>query len=143
MAGIAARSYRSAFASILEAEVLAGRDAAFFAERFRRSRRAPAGSPRMTAAPVGFCLVTRRPYRHAVRRPASHRRRAPARHFSPRRRRDGATTLECFADNHPARRFYERHGWNLTHSYERVFGGRNRGFVLFEKARAGTPPRSG
>jgi putative acetyltransferase len=57
MAKVAERSYQGAFAAILEPEVLAARDAAFFAERFQASW------PRMRVAEragavVGFSLVT-------------------------------------------------------------------------------------
>jgi putative acetyltransferase len=45
----------------------------------------------------------------------------------------GAKSLECFRDNHGARRFYERHGWRVTREYEREFAGRNRSFVFYEK----------
>lgn len=44
----------------------------------------------------------------------------------------GATTLECFAENAAARRFYERAGWRLAESYERLFGGRPHAFVRYE-----------
>ena len=45
----------------------------------------------------------------------------------------GAKSLECFRDNHAARRFYERHGWRVEREYEREFAGRSRSFVLYEK----------
>ena len=35
----------------------------------------------------------------------------------------GAKSLECFRDNHGARRFYERHGWQVAREYEREFAG--------------------
>jgi putative acetyltransferase len=46
----------------------------------------------------------------------------------------GAKSLECFRDNHGARRFYERHGWRVEREYEREFAGRSRSFVLYEKS---------
>jgi putative acetyltransferase len=33
------------------------------------------------------------------------------------------------------RRFYDRHGWNVTREYEREFAGRSRSFVFYEKIR--------
>ena len=45
----------------------------------------------------------------------------------------GAKSLECFRDNHGARRFYERHGWRVTREYERDFAGKSRSFVFYEK----------
>ena len=46
---------------------------------------------------------------------------------------NGARTLECFRDNHAARRFYERHGWRLEREYDRDFAGRSRSFVFYVK----------
>jgi len=43
----------------------------------------------------------------------------------------GARTLECFRDNHAARRFYERHGWQVQREYDREFAGKSRSFVLY------------
>ncbi len=45
----------------------------------------------------------------------------------------GARSLECFRDNHAARRFYERHGWHMEREYEREFAGKSRSFVLYAK----------
>nr|WP_281351422.1 GNAT family N-acetyltransferase [Microvirga arsenatis] len=45
----------------------------------------------------------------------------------------GARSLECFRDNHGARRFYERHGWHVVREYDREFAGRSRSFVLYAK----------
>jgi putative acetyltransferase len=45
----------------------------------------------------------------------------------------GAQTLECFRDNHGARRFYERHGWHVDQEYDREFAGRSRSFVFYVK----------
>jgi putative acetyltransferase len=45
----------------------------------------------------------------------------------------GARSLECFARNTPARRFYERHGWRLSGAHERMFAGAPCAFVSYEK----------
>jgi putative acetyltransferase len=47
--------------------------------------------------------------------------------------RRGAKSLECFRDNHAARRFYERHGWRIEREYDREFAGRSRSFVRYVK----------
>ena len=47
--------------------------------------------------------------------------------------RAGARTLECFARNEDARRFYERHGWRVAGSYERLFAGMSCAFVSYAK----------
>jgi len=141
LAGIAERSYRAAFNEILEPAILDGRNASFFAERFRETL------DRLTlaetqGAPLGFLVVTDSHIDMLFVDPDAFGQGVGTALLA-HAEANGATSLECFCDNHPARRFYARHGWNLTRSYQRVFGGRNRAFVLFEKARAGTPPRSG
>jgi len=131
LAAIAERSYRAAFKAILEEDVLAGRKAAFFATRFATSWR------RMLVAlegdrPVGFLLMTdghidmlfMDPEADGMGGGALLLRKAEAL---------GARSLECFRDNHGARRFYERHGWRLAREYERDFAGRARSFVLYVK----------
>jgi putative acetyltransferase len=136
MAGVAERSYRAGFAEILEPDVLATRDAAFFAGRFSHSL------ARMRVAEtaeqvVGFTLVTDGhidmifvdPERAASGAGSALLTQAEA---------DGARTLECFRDNHAARQFYERRGWRLTREYEREFLGRRRAFVFYERPRRGS-----
>ena len=44
----------------------------------------------------------------------------------------GASSLECFAANAPARHFYDRQGWRVTQAYTRFFAGRDRSFVRYE-----------
>ncbi|MET0429797.1 MAG: GNAT family N-acetyltransferase [Microvirga sp.] len=141
LAGIAERSYRSAFADILEPAILEGRNASFFEGLFRESLERLTLAESL-GAPVGFLVVTDghvdmlfvdpEAFGHGVGSALLAHAEA-----------SGATSLECFADNHPARRFYTRNGWLLTRTYERVFAGRLRGFVRFEKGGAGSPPRSG
>jgi putative acetyltransferase len=45
----------------------------------------------------------------------------------------GAVRLECFRDNHGARRFYERHGWHAMVPYTREFAGAERDFIAYSK----------
>ena len=45
----------------------------------------------------------------------------------------GARSLEAFAANHDARRFYEARGWVKTQDYERAFLSKLRAFVRYEK----------
>ncbi|WP_414474292.1 GNAT family N-acetyltransferase [Microvirga sp. M2] len=128
---VAARSYRAAFSAILEPEALANRDAALFAERFASSWR------RMLVAvqrdePIGFLLMTDGHIDMLFMDPDASGRGGGARLLAEAETR-GAKSLECFRDNHGARRFYERHGWRVTREYERDFAGRNRSFVFYEK----------
>ncbi|WP_165820023.1 GNAT family N-acetyltransferase [Microvirga sp. KLBC 81] len=131
---MAARSYCAAFATILEPEVLATRNAAFFAERFRSSRE------RMLLAEengkiAGFLLMADGHIDMLFMDPAVSGQGGGARLLEAAEKR-GAKSLECFRDNHGARRFYERHGWRVTRAYEREFAGRNRSFVFYEKGAA-------
>ncbi|QFU17753.1 GNAT family N-acetyltransferase [Microvirga thermotolerans] len=131
LAAIAAASYRAAFAAILEEEVLAGRDAAFFAHRFeetwQRMLVACAGE-----APAGFLLMTDGHIDMLFMDPALGGKGGGARLLREAELR-GAKSLECFRDNLPARRFYERHGWRVAREYERDFAGRSRSFVFYVK----------
>ena len=131
LAAIAERSYRSAFANILEAGVLQGRDAAFFAGRFESSW------PRMLVAvsdegPAGFLLMSDHHIDMLFMDPVASGRGGGTCLLREAEAR-GARTLECFRDNHAARRFYERHGWRVGREYEREFAGQSRSFVLYVK----------
>jgi putative acetyltransferase len=141
LAGIAERSYRAAFQAILEPAILDARNAAFFAARFRETldRLALAETEER---PTGFLLMTDNHIDMLFVEPDDSGRGVGSALLAYAEAK-GATSLECFSANHPARGFYARHGWILTRSYERAFAGRHRGFVLFEKARAVTPARSG
>ncbi|WP_262029059.1 GNAT family N-acetyltransferase [Microvirga sp. Mcv34] len=132
LSAIAERSYRTAFADILEQDVLAGRDAAFFAERFTASW------PRMLVAladggPAGFLLMTDGHIDMLFMDPNASGKGGGALLLREAEER-GARRLECFRDNHAARRFYERYGWRVSREYEREFAGRSRSFVLYEKS---------
>ena len=131
LAGIAERSYRAAFAHILEQQVLASRSEAAFAERFatcwQRMLIAVAGEK-----PVGFLLMTDRHIDMLFMDPGAGGKGGGTLLLG-KAEALGARSLECFRDNHEARRFYERHGWRVTREYEREFAGRRRSFVLFGK----------
>ncbi len=129
LAAIAARSYRQAFAGILEPEILAARDSAFFANRFRQS------IPRMTVAEshghvVAFSLVTEGHLDMLFVDPAAQRTGAGTALMEECEAR-GTRSLECFADNALARSFYEARGWTLGETYERAFAGGERRFVRY------------
>jgi GNAT superfamily N-acetyltransferase len=46
---------------------------------------------------------------------------------------NGARSLEVFAANEGARRFYERGGWQPVHDYQREFAGALHRFLRYEK----------
>ena len=131
LAAIAERSYRWAFERILEPEVLAGRDAAFFAARFASSWE------HMLVAlaheePMGFLLMTDGHIDMLFMDPRASGQGGGAL-LLKQAEALGARSLECFRDNHGARRFYERHGWQVAREYDRTFAGRERSFVLYVK----------
>jgi putative acetyltransferase len=131
LADIAERSYRAAFRDILEPDVLEGRNVAFFAKRFAASWE------RMLVAvedetPIGFLLMTSGHIDMLFMDTDASGKGGGALLLREAETR-GARSLECFRDNHGARRFYERHGWRMTRDYEREFAGRNRSFIFYEK----------
>ena len=132
LARIAAESYRAAFREILGEEGLALRDVPFFEERFGQEWPLLVLAEREDAI-LGF---------HQVSDGLLHML-----FLDPRRRGEGvgaalladaeargAAELECFRDNGPARRFYERRGWRLHGAREREFAGAVRAFVTYRKA---------
>jgi putative acetyltransferase len=131
LAAIAEQSYRAAFADILEREVLEGRSATFFAERFESSWE------RMLVVledetPIGFLLMTDGHIDMLFMDPLASGKGGGSLLLQEAEAR-GARSLECFRDNHGARRFYERQGWRVEREYERDFVGRSRSFVLYAK----------
>jgi putative acetyltransferase len=131
MAAVASASYRIAFAGILPTDVLAARSPEHFAERFAESW------PRMAVAKhdgriVAFSLVTSG---HIDMLFVDPERLGQGAGIALLREaeRTGAQTLECFADNAPARAFYAHAGWHLTKRYQREFAGAMMWFVLFER----------
>jgi putative acetyltransferase len=132
LAAIAQQSYSAAFADILEDDVLKGRDLAYFMVRFADAW------PRMLVSTAqnrltGFLLMTDGHIDMLFMDPAASGQGGGAQLLREAEVK-GARTLECFRDNHGARRFYERHGWRIAREYERDFAGKNRGFVFYEKS---------
>lgn len=132
MAEVTAASYAHGFAAILEPAALATRDAAFFRERFVETW------PRMRIAIdaeriLGVALVTDGHLDMLFLDPATIGKGVGAALLRDVEER-GARTLECFRDNHTARRFYERHGWRKVSDYDREFVGCQRSFVAYEKS---------
>ncbi len=126
-AAVAAASYAGAFGEILGAEILAGYDEAFFVRRFTealdRLRVADDGGV------VGFSLVTDRHLDMLFIAPGAQGRGVGEALLSDA----DARSLECFRDNHLARRFYEGQGWRLAAEYAREFAGAVREFVRYRK----------
>lgn len=131
LSDVAARSYRAAFASLLDPAAIAGRHSAFFAERFESSWSRMLVAEQQGAV-AGFLLMTDHHIDMLFMDPAASGLGGGTLLLEEAEAR-GATSLECFRDNHGARRFYERHGWRITREYERDFAGRSREFVFYEK----------
>nr|WP_281432984.1 GNAT family N-acetyltransferase [Microvirga terrestris] len=115
----------------MEADILASRDGAFFAKRFTSSWE------RMLVAcsgerPVGFLLMTDGHIDMLFMDPMVSSRGGGSLLLEAAEQQ-GARSLECFRDNHGARRFYERHGWKVDREYDREFAGRSRSFVFYVK----------
>lgn len=131
LAAIAERSYRQAFETILEQDVLATRDSAFFARRFVDSwERMILVEAEGTL--LGFLLMTEGHIDMLFMDPDASGKGAGAL-LLHEAERSGAKSLECFRDNRGARRFYERHGWRVAREYDREFAGRSRSFVFYVK----------
>ena len=128
---VAAASYAAAFADILEPDILASYDPAFFTRRFT----AALGQLRVAeldGAIAGFSLVTGRHLDMLFIAPGAQGKGVGQALLADAEAR-GTASLESFRDNHPARRFYEQFGWRLAGEYARDFAGATRNFVRYEK----------
>ena len=130
-AKVAAASYGTAFAALLEPDVLAAHNAAFFAARFAANLERVRVAER-DGAILGFCLMTDGHIDMVFVDPQVLGTGAGHALLDDAEQR-GAASLECFAANAPARHFYERHGWRLTQAYSRPFAGQARDFVRYER----------
>lgn len=132
LAALVTASYRAAFLPILGEPGLALRTPAFFAERFHAEwphvRVAAEASGRIT----GMAEVRDGHLDMLFLAPGLTGRGTGAALLHDAEMR-GARTLECFAANAGARRFYARAGWRETRAYERPFSGAVHGFVAMAK----------
>ncbi len=130
-AGVASRSYRAGFADILDTAVLSGRTPDFFAARFRLAPHLLMLAER-DGAVLGFSLMTNHHIDMLFVDTAAQRAGVGHALLAEAEAR-GATSLECFRANFPARRFYEARGWTLAQAYARAFAGAEHEFVRYEK----------
>jgi len=131
MAQVASDAYRAAFAPILDAAELGRRDAASFVPRFTE-RLADMRVAEAGGAVVGFSLMTAGHLDMLFVAPAAQGTGAGKALLDEAVAR-GTRTLECFRDNHAARRFYERQGWRLARGYARDFAGTEHHFVFYAR----------
>jgi putative acetyltransferase len=131
LAAVASASYRAAFAAILPATELARRDAASFVARFTE-RMTDMRVAESGGAVMGFSLVTDLHLDMLFVDPVAQGTGAGKALLDEAVAR-GTRTLECFRDNHAARRFYERQGWRLERAYARDFAGASHAFVFYAR----------
>jgi putative acetyltransferase len=131
MARIMAACYRRDFASILDAAALAERDAAHFEGRFANSQGLWVALDE-TARVVGLFQMTGTHLDLLFVAPDA-RGAGWGRRLLDHAEELGAATLESFADNAAARRFYESRGWRLAGRHGRPFLGRTLAFVTFAR----------
>jgi putative acetyltransferase len=130
LAAVALQNYREVFAALLPDCDWSRYDEPHFRERFGDSW------PRVRivadGSPLGLCLVTLSHIDMFFIDRAAQGRGVGRRLLEDAERR-GARSLESFAVNAGARRFYERAGWRLTDASSRRFAGADCDFVRYEK----------
>lgn len=130
LADVALENYRAVFAGLLPDCDWSAYDEAHFRQRFGRSwpqARIVADDRRL-----GFSLVGGRHIdMFFVARSAQGT--GVGRRLLDDAEQRGARSLETFAVNIAARRFYERQGWHETQRSSRVFAGADCAFIRYEK----------
>jgi putative acetyltransferase len=131
-AALVARAYSDSFAEILEPETLAVFDAAHFERRFvldwqRLLFAEDAGEI------VGLLLVSEQ-HIDMLFVAAAARGKGVGAALLDAACSGGARSLESFAANVRALRFYQTRGWSIVARYRRAFAGREREFVRLELA---------
>lgn len=129
LAALAQRAYVAAFAGILTSAELAERPESYFADRFALTL------PKVTLLEIhgrlaGFAMLSEAHVDMLFLDP-DLTGRGHGRRLLDHLVAVGARTLECFADNHAARRFYERAGWQVSDAYTRPYLGRDFAFVRY------------
>jgi putative acetyltransferase len=131
LAATSVAAYRDYFAPLLPHLDLRGFDEGHFTARFGRSL----GKVRIACEgdrPLGFTMVTDGNIDMFFVADGL-RRGGVGTLMLEDAEKHGAETLECFAANIAARRFYEKHGWTLADSYSRPFGGAPCEFVRYTR----------
>jgi GNAT superfamily N-acetyltransferase len=129
-AALVARAYSDSFAEVLEPETLAEFDAAYFRRRFALDWQ------RLLLAEnageiVGLLLVTEQ-HIDMLFVAAFARGKGVGAALLDAASSGGARSLESFAANARALRFYQTRGWSIVSRYRRAFAGREREFVRLE-----------
>ena len=131
LATLAHRAYAVAFAAILTPAELAERPESYFAERFALTF-GKVTVLELDGRLAGFAMLSEAHVDMLFLDP-DLTGRGLGRVLLAHLEAEGARTLECFADNANARRFYERFGWRLESAYTRPYLGRDIGFVRYAR----------
>lgn len=126
IAAIVAEAYAGPFRTILPDADLSGFSAAHFSTRFAEVL--PALTVVEEGGIAGFAMV-RAAHLDMFFIAADRRGRGLGPPLLRAAEQAGARTLECFAANEGARRFYTREGWLTEVAYERAFAGASRNFI--------------
>lgn len=130
LAHVALDNYREVFVPLIPVCDWSAFDEAHFQSRFE------AAWPRVRIVgadrPLGFALVSDGHIDMFFIDRAAQKRGIGARLLQDAQAR-GARSLETFAVNRPARRFYERAGWRGVRRYFRPFAGVTCEFVRYER----------
>lgn len=139
LAAVAWRSTRAAFAPILPAAVFNRKRPADFQRRFARRLADLRIAVDGEGPPLGFALMTGAHLDMLFVDPAAQGRAVGSALLADAVAR-GCRTLESFADNGRARRFYQAHGFRLCRRYRRIHEGIDLPFVLYELAEPDANP---
>jgi putative acetyltransferase len=127
-------TYGNVFAPLLRGFDMSVFGASFFAERFGRDWQKVRVAV-LADQPTGFCMMTDGNI-DMLFVAGGQRSAGCGKLLLEDAEARGARSLECFAANLAARRFYERHGWIPAAGYARVFAGSNCAFLRYVKKRA-------
>jgi putative acetyltransferase len=128
----ACAAYRTVFAPVLPGADLGGFDAAYFTARFAEAWPRTRIAETAEGQAAGFHLTTDAHIDMFFVAEEARGQGIGAFLLADAEAR-GARSLECFAANAGARRFYARAGWREAAAYERLFAGRPERFVRFER----------
>ncbi len=130
---LAALAYAQAFAHLLAAGQLKERPVAYYRERFQAQIDGLWLAQTRDAARatlLGYFLLRGNELEQIFLDPGCTDQ-GIGRALLQQAQRLGANELECFAENHRARRFYERAGWQLAETFAREFEGHRHSFVRY------------
>jgi putative acetyltransferase len=132
LATIAAASYRASFLTIVGEEGLAARSQTHFERRFAEQWPSVTLAQLEDGRVAGFSQVRKGKLDMLFVHPdffgLSYGASLPA-----DAENRGATHLDCFRDNHAARRFYERQGWRIQGEFIQEFAGGEFASVTYRK----------